>query len=231
MTKTQYVLDYILLQIDTGSWPADAALPAERQLSEQLDVSRATVREALSTLKSQNIIRSKQGSGHCVNQQQEPIRVPMLFDAQSDIAHQDLREYRYAIEAQSAFLAASRATKEQLRTLEKAHQRLRMAHQRKDLTAEGLADARFHLAIAEASGNRILAHSLQSLFSLLRANVAANIGTMEKRPETRLRLMRQHTALFEAIYNHKPEKARQIAQEHMDFVDRILNENAQEKPR
>ena len=229
MTKTQYVLDYILLQIDIGHWPADTALPSERQLSEQLEVSRATVREALSTLKSQNIISSKQGSGHCVNQQQEPVRVPMMFDVESDIAHQDLREYRYAIEAQSAFLAANRATKEQLRTLEKAHQRLRMAHQRKDLTAEGLADARFHLAIAEASGNRILAHSLQSLFSLLRANVSANIGTMEKRPETRLRLMRQHTALFEAIYNKKPEKARQIAQEHMDFVDRILNENAQER--
>jgi GntR family transcriptional repressor for pyruvate dehydrogenase complex len=229
MSKSQYVLDYLLLQIDTGKWPENTLLPSERTLSEQLSVSRATIRDALSRLKSQNIVRSKQGSGHCVNAPQGPIRVQMGVEAHTKVAHQDLREYRYAIEAQSAFLAASRASTEQLRRLEKAHQHLRLAHQRKDLTAEGLADARFHLSIAEASGNRILSQSLQSLFSLLRANVAANISAMEKRPETRLRLMRQHTQLFEAIYYRKPEKARQIAQDHMDFVDRILKENASEE--
>ncbi|MDO7635198.1 MAG: FCD domain-containing protein, partial [Porticoccaceae bacterium] len=97
-------------------------------------------------------------------------------------------------------------------------------HQKDDLKAEGLADARFHLSIAEASGNRILAHSLTSLFALLRENVTLNIRSLAKRPETRLRLMRQHTALFEAIYYQKPDKARSLAQDHMVFVDRILAE-------
>ena len=182
------------------------------------------MREALNTLREQGILRSVIGSGHFVASK-EPDH-SALFDAQiTDLTHEELREYRYAIEAQCAFLAATRATKEQLKRLERAHQHLRHMHRKDDLKAEGLADARFHLAIADASGNRILAQSLKNLFTLLRANVTANITSLSKRPETRLRLMKQHTALFESIYYSKPDKARQVAQEHMAFVDRILNES------
>jgi GntR family transcriptional repressor for pyruvate dehydrogenase complex len=216
----------MLLKIEDGSWPIDQKLPAERELASQLGVSRATVREALSSLKQRGLITSSQGSGHYVSSV-EPINDGELIVTKGMVlSHEELREYRIAIESHCAFLAAKRATPEQLKALERAHRHLKHVHIKGDLSAEGLADARFHLTIAEASGNRILALSLKSLFSLLRANVTQNIGTMSRRPETRLRLMKQHTALFESIYYKKPEKARAIAQEHMAFVERILTDES-----
>lgn len=218
------MIDYILLQIETEAWPIGFRLPAERILSSQIKVSRATVREGILSLRVSGYIKTIQGSGSFVTQLSDDFRNPLAFESEESFDHFELREYRYAIEAQCAYLAANRATKVQLRKLEKAHEHLRFVHLKNDLKAEGLADARFHLAIAEASGNRILAYSLKSLFSLLKANVIANIGGLAKRPETRLRLMKQHTQLFESIYYQKPLKARKLAQEHMDFVNRIINE-------
>ncbi len=225
MNRQQQVYDTILLKIDQGDWPLESRIPSERDLAKSFGVGRSTVREALNTLREQGILKSVTGSGHFVKSK-EPDH-SSLFDAQiADLTHEELREYRYAIEAQCAFLAAQRASDEQLKKLERAHKHLRFMHRKQDLNAEGLADARFHLAIANASGNRILAQSLTNLFSLLRANVTANISSLNKRPETRLRLMKQHTALFEAIYYRKPEKARRVAQEHMAFVDRIISERS-----
>ncbi len=65
---------------------------------------------------------------------------------------------------------------------------------------EGLADARFHLAIAEASHNVVLLHTIRGLFDLLRGNVVTNIGGMyNQRSETRTMLIEQHRALHQAI--------------------------------
>ena len=213
-----------MLKIETDIWVPGFRLPSERALRTSIKVSRATVREGIASLRVSGYLNTVQGSGHFVSVPDDEFRTPLAFTTDQSFDHFELREYRFAIEAQCAFLAATRATKDQLRKIEKAHEHLRFVHLKNDLNAEGLADARFHLAIAEASGNRILAYSLKSLFSLLRANVIANIGSLAKRPETRLRLMKQHTQLFESIYYQKPLKARKVAQEHMEFVNRIINE-------
>ena len=65
---------------------------------------------------------------------------------------------------------------------------------------EGAADAQFHLAIAEASHNAVLLHTIRGLFDLLKRNVVTNIGGMYAlRDETRDMLMSQHRELYEAI--------------------------------
>ena len=222
MTKLNLLLDQMLLNIEQHIWPVDTKLPSERELATAFNASRATVREAITTLRQRGLIRSLQGSGHYIQSSETNTQAELFVWNNVELSHGELREFRLAIESQCAYLAASRATQTHLRAIERAHRHLKHAHITQDLKAEGLADARFHLAIAEASGNRILAQSLKSLFSLLRANVTQNIGTLSRRPETRLRLMKQHTALFESIYYQKPEKARALAQEHMAFVDRIL---------
>lgn len=224
MKRLDEVLDLMRFAIRDGDWPVDSRLPSERALAESYGVSRTTVREALTALKQQGNITSVQGSGHFVCSDTADSLPELVSWQQQSFSHEELREYRQAIESQTAYLAAQRATPDELNAIERAHQRLKHANRQGDLKSEGLADARFHLAIAQASGNRILALTLNSLFTLLRANVTRNIGTMSRRPETRLRLMKQHTALFEAIYYRKPDKARQLAQEHMAFVDTVLED-------
>lgn len=222
MNRFDDVLQLMTLAIHQGEWPIDSRLPAERTLCERYGVSRATVRAALTALKQQGKITSVRGSGHYVCSDRADALPELVLWQQQSFSHEELREYRQAIESQTAYLAAMRATDDELKAIERAHQHLKHASRQGDLNTEGLADARFHLAIAQASGNRILALTLNSLFTLLRANVTRNIGTMSRRPETRLRLMKQHTALFEAIYYRKPDRARQLAQEHMAFVATVL---------
>lgn len=224
MNRLEQIIDQMSIAIEGGEWPVDSRLPSERSLAQSYAASRATVREALTILKQQGQILSVQGSGHYVCSGEVQSLPELVSWNKQSFSHEELREYRQAIESQSAFLAAQRASDHQLKAIERTHRHLKHASRQGDLKSEGLADARFHLAIAQASGNQILALTLNSLFSLLRANVTRNIGSLSRRPETRLRLMKQHTALFEAIYNRKPDKARQIAQEHMAYVDQVLSD-------
>ncbi|MDO7644374.1 MAG: GntR family transcriptional regulator, partial [Reinekea forsetii] len=134
----------MLLQLSAGHWHPGQRIPSERQLSESLRLSRATVREALVTLKQQGVLYSLPGSGHFVSDPQptERLIIETALNEHFSPSHDELREYRFAIEAQCAFLAASRATPDKLKAIERAHRHLKHVHQKDDLKAEGLADAR-----------------------------------------------------------------------------------------
>ena len=97
---------------------------------------------------------------------------------------------------------------------------------------EGAADARFHLAIAEASHNAVLLHTIRGLFDLLKHNVVTNIGGMYlQRSETRDRLREQHQALFEAIIERRADAARDLSHQHIHYVQEVLAEAQQEVKR
>ena len=90
---------------------------------------------------------------------------------------------------------------------------------------EGAADARFHLAIAEASHNAVLLHTIRGLFDLLKRNVVTNIGGMyAQREETRDMLIGQHRALYQAIIEGRAEDARELSNQHIDYVQEVLSE-------
>ena len=94
---------------------------------------------------------------------------------------------------------------------------------------EGRADALFHLAIAEASHNAVLLHTIRSLFELLEHNVVTNIGGMlPLGSAVRDRLLAQHEALYRAIVEGRADDARRLASEHMDYVQEVLNDNRDE---
>ena len=104
-------------------------------------------------------------------------------------AQRDLLEFRHTLEASCAYYAALRATEMDRERLRLAFERLQDCYARVDEVGraeEGEADASFHLAIAEASHNAVLLHTIRGLFDLLKRNVVTNIGGMYKqRSETR----------------------------------------------
>ncbi len=221
-------------QLLNGDLRPGDKLPSERTLASTYHISRPLVREALQSLKSQGLIESRHGGGTFVSEHYgEPAASPLagLLASVHDRAglHAELLEYRLTLEAQCAALAAERATATDLQRLERAYQHLRHAHQNHDLEAEGQADARFHLAIAAASHNRVFQQTLQGLFNLLKSNVITNIGGLSRRPETRSKLMRHHTQLFEAIYRRDSAAARRAVEEHLNYVDRFTRDLNAEK--
>lgn len=213
-----------------GTLKAGERLPAERQLAEQFGVSRPSLREAIQKLVARGLLVSRQGGGNYVAAQlgstfSDPLL--QLLEDNPD-AQRDLLEFRHTLEGSCAYYAAQRATPVDHQRLRAAYDALQTCYadgSKATRAEEGAADARFHLAIAEASHNAVLLHTIRGLFDLLKHNVVTNIGGMYlQRGETRERLREQHRALFEAIIEGRADEARERASLHIDYVREVLEE-------
>lgn len=227
-------LEAMLLE---GTLKAGDRLPAERALAEQFGVSRPSLREAIQKLVAKGILVSRQGGGHFVVEAlgatfSDPL---MALLESSPHAQHDLLEFRHTLEASCAYYAALRATAADRERLTAAFGALLDCYQRCDEVTraeEGAADASFHLAIAEASHNAVLLHTIRGLFDLLKRNVVTNIGGMyRQRGETRDMLISQHRELYEAIMGGHAELAREVSSRHLLYVQEVLHEAQQEAER
>lgn len=218
-----------------GTLKAGERLPAERVLAEQFGVSRPSLREAIQKLVAKGLLVSRQGGGNYVAQALgSTFSDPLLHLLEDNPeAQRDLLEFRHTLEGSCAYYAAMRATEVDQQRLTTAFERLQSCYQQTDKVSseEGAADASFHLAIAEASHNAVLLHTIRGLFDLLKRNVVINIGGMyAQRTETREQLMRQHRELYDAIMQGRAEEARDISHRHISYVQEVLDE-AQDEAR
>ena len=147
----------------SGAWREGDKLPTEHQLSAQFHVSRVVVREALQTLRAENLIVTKQGAGSFVS---NPRNFHTHhFDTNSDFhlteeEFQDLIDVRTYVEFRAIELAARRATEEDLEAVRLAAEE--MFDVCGDLELFTQADYRFHQAVVTASHNRMLCHIMES---------------------------------------------------------------------
>lgn len=213
-----------------GTLKAGERLPAERVLAEQFGVSRPSLREAMQKLAAKGLLISRQGGGNYIAESLgSTFSDPLLQLLENNPeAQRDLLEFRHTLEGSCAFYAAQRATEPDRQRLSEAFQALQDCYARVGKVSraeEGAADARFHLAIAEASHNAVLLHTIRGLFDLLKRNVVTNIGGMYAlRTETRDMLMNQHRALYQAIIEGQAETARELSNQHLHYVQEVLAE-------
>jgi len=200
-----------------------ARLPAERQLAQELGVSRSSLREAIRTLIGEGVLYSKPGGGtwlcdESARWSEERIVQPLkVLVADDPDYHNDILEARHAIEASTAWYAALRATPADKERLQNCFDAIR---QQESVSADmaNQADVRFHLAIAEASHNVVLLQTMRGFFDLLQSSVARSRERMYTVPTIFARLTEQHEALLKAILASDPERARKAAQHHLGFV-------------
>ncbi|MEO4046188.1 FCD domain-containing protein [Pseudomonas sp. CAU 1711] len=228
------IVERLETMILEGTLKAGERLPAERVLAERFGVSRPSLREAIQKLVAKGLLVSRQGGGNYVAAELgSTFSDPLLhLLAGNPDAQRDLLEFRHTLEGSCAYYAAQRATPldhERLRAAFDELQRCYAPGNKASRAQEGAADARFHLAIAEASHNAVLLHTIRGLFDLLKHNVVTNIGGMYlQREETRDRLREQHEALFEAIIARRAEEAREMSHRHIHYVQEVLAEAQQE---
>ncbi|GLX13406.1 MULTISPECIES: GntR family transcriptional regulator [Pseudomonadaceae] len=231
------IVERLEAMILEGTLKAGERLPAERVLAEQFGVSRPSLREAIQKLATKGLLSSRQGGGTYVCENlgstfSDPLM--HLLESSAD-AQRDLLEFRHTLEGSCAYYAALRATDVDRRRLTEAFERLQDCYGRAgEVTRaeEGVADANFHLAIAEASHNAVLLHTIRGLFDLLKRNVVTNIGGMYAlRGETRGMLNAQHRALYEAIMQGRAEDARALSNQHIDYVQEVLADVVQQEAR
>ncbi len=231
------IVEQLERMILEGTLCSGGRLPAERALAEQFGVSRPSLREAIQKLTAKGLLVSRQGGGnYVVDSIGSTFSDPLLHLLESSPeAQRDLLEFRHTLEASCAYYAAIRATDVDRLRLREAFDALQDCYRRAEEVSraeEGAADANFHLAIAEASHNAVLLHTIRGLFDLLRRSVVTNIGGMYKqRAETRDMLIDQHRELYLAIIEGRADDAREVSSRHLLYVQEVLEEVRQQVQR
>ncbi len=235
--KQPRISDIIMQQLEgmilEGTFKPGQKLPPERELATQFEVSRPSLREALQKLIARGLLYSRHGGGTYVSEQLGTSFTDPLHDLLS--SHNeflyDQLEFRDALEGISAYYAALRSTDADKETLTKHYNNLMGVYEKNDPVLEAKVDAEFHMAIAEAAHNVVLLHTLRGLFNMLEKSIVANLKNLFERKESRPLLLAQHKALYEAVMEGNPEKARSMAHEHLVFVEDSLLEMSRQETR
>jgi GntR family transcriptional repressor for pyruvate dehydrogenase complex len=198
--------------------PGDQLLP-ERQLAEQLGVSRSALREALKVLVSQGFIEITPGGGARVTEISlerliDPLAVVVLRERQNVI---DLVEARRILEAGSARLAARRAEEADIYEIRQAVLEMNEAMLAGRPSEE--PDYAFHMAIAKASHNSVLT----SIMIMVRSLMREVYGPSRKRLlNDRIQLetyCRQNMAILEAVESRDAQRAALLMEQHLTLVE------------
>jgi GntR family transcriptional regulator, transcriptional repressor for pyruvate dehydrogenase complex len=222
------VVGYVLKLIEAGRLkPGDRLLP-ERDLADQVGVSRASLRSGLRSLQAMGVMDVRQGSGTYIVA--GPPRLgegPLRFlAALHGFTRDDMFEARAVLEVGGAYLAATNATPEQMATM--ADEVAGMFASIADPKQYLLHDVRFHRAVAAASGNPVLATLVDTLAQLVwetRRETVARSTNLKESAE-------MHRRIYLAIRARDVERARREMTEHLEKArDAQVRELGQEPAR
>lgn len=199
-------------------------LPSERDLSETMQVSRPSLREALADLQNRGLLTSRAGAGVFVADVLGSAFSPALVAlfAAHDEALFDYISFRRDMEGLAAERAARLGSDTDLKVIDTIFQKMEAAHQKRNPAEEAGLDADFHLAIIEASHNIIMLHMMRSMYDLLREGVFYNRNIMFKQRTTRDALLDQHRLINTGLQARDPQAARAAVEAHLNYVEMDL---------
>lgn len=201
--------------IKVGLLPPGSRLPPERELAEQLDISRSTLRQALTALVQSGHLMAARGRGGGTFVADAP---PLTVGGPtpSPERFRDVLDYRVAIETGAALLAAERAEPEDL---------ARMREQVEEMKAIGddfepyrRADIRFHIALAEAARS----HRLVAAMTEVQGDMSELISLIAHPDEVLAQSNAQHAQLIDLIEAHDAAGAAELVRKHLEGTEHIL---------
>ncbi len=225
----QKVAEQLARLVATGELPVGGRLPAERELAHSLGVSRPVVREAMVALELAGIVEVRMGSGAFVVQAPPSDLLAGGFArtlAEAGSGPLALVEARQAIEGEIAARAALSRSDADLDALAAALAEMRASP---GAGAHSEADRGFHVRIAEATGNEVLARIVDQLWrdmaSPLFLRMGAATGLFRG---TRAETAREHEAILAAIAARDGDAARAAMHAHLATVRRVLSAPAED---
>ncbi|WP_137131346.1 FadR/GntR family transcriptional regulator [Rhizobium sp. FY34] len=190
----QQVADQIRALIQAGQFKLGQRLPAERDLAQQLGVSRPSLREALIALEIDGTVEIRMGSGIYVIATSERRPASASSMGESPV---ELMQARAAVEGAVMVLAASRMTPDVLKTLRQTLDAMgrEIAEGRKPVEH----DRQFHLAIAAQAGNSVLARIVGELFDDRHSPISTQLRVHFETPDTWSYALDEHEAIYAAL--------------------------------
>lgn len=188
-------------------------LPALRNLAKEFGVSVPTIREALKNLEARNVVVFRQGKGVFICENPGIVKEPFGFDL---IGQGDplllCFEARLAFEPFGAYLAAERATEEDVKAI------ARTVSDMKELIAESKphmkAEMEFHASVARSSHNPFIVR-IQQAVTAYYESTARHHSLSRKIPGQVGKAVRFHELILEAISRRDPDDARRFMEEHI----------------
>lgn len=208
------VVAAIRAEISSGRLSADSRLPTEHQLSEQLNVSRSVVREAVSQLKADGILVSQRGNGSFISRTPTGtvFRLPGTSRGATDLAQ--LFEMRLWIEIQAASVAAARRNAADLLKMRNALEV--MQEHPNDFTKSSAADVDFHQAIVAACKNDYFMAFHDFLGGQLAQGRLVAWQNSARLPGGARPASNEHAMMYQAIEAGESQAAADCARAHLE---------------
>jgi GntR family transcriptional repressor for pyruvate dehydrogenase complex len=211
--STEQVITFVREMIANGELRQGDRLPAERDLSTKLGVSRPTIRAGLRALSAMGVVKSRHGSGTYIPDGpptlgSEPLR---FLAALHGLSRDEVYEARRVLEVSAAGLAAKRASAEHTAVI--AEEVASLFASIDDPQEFLVHDIRFHRAVASASGNQIVASLVEMVSALYyehRRDTAARATDRNLRDAADL-----HRAIYQAIRKHDIDLAQTLMNRHL----------------
>lgn len=211
----QTVARGLLEAIKSGQYSVGDRLPAERELAIEYNVSRPTIREAIIALEVQGLIEVRLGSGAYVRA--NPGTSPIGFG----ISAFELTEARLLFEGESAALAASQITDEEITRLEQLLRDMDRENQGQGIRED--SDKEFHLAIARATRNAAVVRTIEDLWDLRAKSPEAALVYSRARAADVKPVVQEHVAIVAALRSRDATRSRAAMRAHLSAVlDHLL---------
>jgi GntR family transcriptional regulator, transcriptional repressor for pyruvate dehydrogenase complex len=194
-------------------------LPNERDLARMLGVSRPTIREAMRLMVHRGLVTRKPGEGTIVIPLgTEPVSESLeRYFWVKECSHEHLMQVREMLEPDAAGLAAGRASLADVRTLWVKLEALDSAFLAGDPKGLAQADSEFHIAVAEISGNPLLAAIIAGIDHLVRRwNEITSAEILDEDAE------KSHLPILWAIERGDAARAREAAAAHIALSRQVF---------
>ena len=206
-------------RISTGHWRAGDRLPSEADLCNSLNIGRSTLREALKSLAFVGMVQMRPGEGTYVLGSAHGLvnRVLGGGSLRTEKELHNLAEARVILETEVAALAAERIGPADLEAIEGI-----LAEMERSLKTNfrpyADLDVEFHLAVAKASKNRVLAELLVPMRGMLQEFIAKS----QQLPGITQSAHEHHIRIVESLRNHDAEKARRVMRAHLSTCEKAF---------
>lgn len=212
------IAEQLLGQIRSRRLKPGDVLPPERELTATFKVGRSSIREALRMLESQGVIHAANSGALVVADAANPLEssLRLLFALDEQAGMHDLFELRRILECEAAALAAGRHDEQHLTEMDAATEEM-AASLLEPGRAESFieADVRFHLAVADATGNRLVTHTMHAVRDVLRRA----LSTVYHIPHSPESAVVEHRAIRAAIAAGDAERANAEMRLHLARVE------------
>ncbi|KZK76125.1 HTH-type transcriptional regulator LutR [Pseudovibrio sp. W64] len=218
--RYQEVAEVLRKELGNGTFKVGDRLRPERQIAEEMNVSRSLLREAMIMLEIEGLIDVRKGSGTYVVRLPDAEQVTPTSNLE-DIGPFELLQARQLMESNIAAFAASMVTKADILRMRDALER-----EREDL-AKGSggyeADEEFHLLIAEATQNSVLVDMVRNLWQQrTRSRMWDKLHERIFDNTYREEWLNDHQDILDALKRRDPQAAKQAMWQHLENVKKRL---------